>query len=650
MAIITVNSVAQLTTALAKANSGDTISLAAGNYSNVVLNNIKINGNVTITSADPLHQAVLGDLTVKGSSGLTFQGLQLNNTNPANSFAFQVLGSSKIVMDHLNVQGPNNMGSGNEVGLMMIRGSTGVTVQNTEFSNGLHGLSVLDNNNITVANNYFHDLRTDGVRGGGNSNITITQNTFTNFHPAVGDHPDAIQVWTNNTTASATNIAITDNLVVRGNGDPIQGVFMRDLSGTLPFKNVTITGNMIVGARYNGIAVENVAGGTIANNTVAGFVGDTSWIRANNSTALTISNNASTSYVAQAGTVSGTSGNTTIAPIFDLGMGSVNAWLALHGGFSSHWAGTDANLMSALGLTSATLASALSLRAQVTTINGTAGADRLATSSTGNSTVLAGAGNDIINGNANFDHVLKGELGDDTYYVRSLTTNVVENASEGLDTVHAFVNYTLSANVENLFLDQGGLAGIGNALDNTIVGSSGADMIYGMDGNDSLQGRDGDDMIWGGNGLDSLRGENGNDTLFGEAGNDSLSGGDGNDFLDGGDGNDVLWGGAGNDVMTGGAGSDTFRFYAADVATFSADEITDFTSGQDKIDLRQISPGGGHFSFIGTQAFHNVVGELHYTVVNGSAMVEGDINGDGKADFSIKVDNVTKLAAADFVL
>jgi hypothetical protein len=45
-----------------------------------------------------------------------------------------------------------------------------------------------------------------------------------------------------------------------------------------------------------------------------------------------------------------------------------------------------------------------------------------------------------------------------------------------------------------------------------------------------------------------------------------------------------------------------------------------------------------------------VVGELHYTVVNGSAVVEGDINGDGKADFSIKLDNVTKLSAADFVI
>ena len=38
------------------------------------------------------------------------------------------------------------------------------------------------------------------------------------------------------------------------------------------------------------------------------------------------------------------------------------------------------------------------------------------------------------------------------------------------------------------------------------------------------------------------------------------------------------------------------------------------------------------------------------TVVNGNAVIEGDMNGDGKADFAIKVDNVTKLTAADFVI
>ena len=650
MTTFNVSSVSQLTTALSKAQSGDVIQVASGTYSNVLLKNYNFAGNVTITSADPTKPAVFTDFVLKSSSGITLKGMEFSNPVPGKDFAFQIQTSSNVTLDHMKVHGPNNMGSGQEVGLMMVRGTTNVTVKDSEFYDGIHGISMLDNNGLKIANNYIHDLRTDGLRGGGNSNLLVTQNTFTDFHPAAGDHPDAMQLWTNNTTASATNITFSDNLVVRGTGDPIQGIFMRDIVGNLPFKNLTITGNMIVGARYNGIAVEHVDGGNISGNTVAGYVGETSWMRADNSANLSVTNNNSTSFISQLQNSAGVNGNTQIASIMDLGIGVVSAWLSSHIGFSSHWGGTDTALMHYLGLDAANLAATTAARAVVVNITGTAGDDKLYTDGTSDSMVDAGAGNGVIFGNTTFNQTMKGGAGNDVYYVRSANTTVVENAGEGTDMVRASVDHTLSSDVENLFLEVGGLTGTGNTLNNSIVGSSGNDIAYGMDGNDLLRGNDGDDILWGGNGFDTLRGDNGIDKLYGEAGDDSLNGGADNDFLDGGIGNDLLMGGTGNDVMTGGAGCDTFRFYAADVATYSVDQITDFTSGQDKIDLKQIYPGGGRFSFIGTQGFHNVVGELHYTVVNGSAVVEGDINGDGKADFSIKLDNVTKLSAADFVI
>jgi hypothetical protein len=366
--IFNVSSVTQLTGALSKAQNGDVIQLASGTYSNVFLSGYKIAGNVTITSADPLHPAVLTDMLVKGSSGLTFKGLDLSNPVPGKDFAFQVQTSSNITLDHLTVHGPNNMGSGQEVGLMMVRGTTNVTVKDTEFFNGMHGLSMLDNNGLKVANNYFHDLRTDGVRGGGNSNLLVTQNTFTDFHPAAGDHPDAMQLWTNNTTTSASNITFADNLVVRGTGAPIQGVFMRDIVGNLPFQNVNITGNMIVGARYNGIAVEHVVGGNISGNTVAGYVGETSWMRADNSTGITLTNNNSTSFISQFQSAAGTNGNTLIPSIMDLGISVVSSWLTQHIGFSSHWGGSDLGLMGYLGLDAATLAATTAARSVAVTI------------------------------------------------------------------------------------------------------------------------------------------------------------------------------------------------------------------------------------------------------------------------------------------
>lgn len=69
--------------------------------------------------------------------------------------------------------------------------------------------------------------------------------------------------------------------------------------------------------------------------------------------------------------------------------------------------------------------------------------------------------------------------------------------------------------------------------------------------------------------------------LSGTSGNDILQGHDGNDVLNAGQGDDILRDGLGSDVMSGGAGADLFVL-TADGMT---DTITDFSIGEDKIDL-----------------------------------------------------------------
>ncbi|MGD9812606.1 MAG: calcium-binding protein, partial [Sphingobium sp.] len=240
-------------------------------------------------------------------------------------------------------------------------------------------------------------------------------------------------------------------------------------------------------------------------------------------------------------------------------------------------------------------------------------------------------------------------------YVKSSADNVVEAAGGGYDTVYAYTNVTLTANVEQLRMATGGLTGTGNDLDNRMIGSKGDDTMFGMDGDDNFQGLGGNDSLHGGNGNDSIAGQDGNDKLYGDNGNDYLNGGNGNDVLDGGAGDDLIEGGAGQDTMTGGAGADTFRFRSGDASAKAPDIITDFTSGEDMIELvlidaKSATKYADHFTFIGNQNFHKVAGELHYTVVNGNAIVEGDTNGDGIADFAIQVNNVTSLKASDFTL
>ena len=92
----------------------------------------------------------------------------------------------------------------------------------------------------------------------------------------------------------------------------------------------------------------------------------------------------------------------------------------------------------------------------------------------------------------------------------------------------------------------------------------------------------------GGSGNDYISGNSANNTLVGNGGSDILLGLDGNDSLDGGAGNDLLIGGAGSDTLTGGMGNDVFRL-DSNVGT---DLITDFTSGQDVIQISSVlAPG-----------------------------------------------------------
>lgn len=85
-------------------------------------------------------------------------------------------------------------------------------------------------------------------------------------------------------------------------------------------------------------------------------------------------------------------------------------------------------------------------------------------------------------------------------------------------------------------------------------------------------------------GDDTVKGTTRADVLWGRGGDDKLSGYSGADILAGGTGEDRLDGGKGADILTGGAGSDTFVLKAG----YGRDTVTDFTvsgSGHDIVDL-----------------------------------------------------------------
>jgi len=162
---------------------------------------------------------------------------------------------------------------------------------------------------------------------------------------------------------------------------------------------------------------------------------------------------------------------------------------------------------------------------------------------------------------------------------------------------------------------------------------------------------------------DTIVGRKDASTINGLERDDHLIGMSANDKLNGGEGEDILTGGKGKDQLTGGIDKDKFDFNSIlESRVGKADVIKDFDAGpgDDLIDLRDIDAKTGgadnKFKFIGTQDFHHRAGELHYVkinkpgVVHDKTIIEGDVNGNGRADFQIVLLGLHNLHGNDFVL
>ena len=110
-------------------------------------------------------------------------------------------------------------------------------------------------------------------------------------------------------------------------------------------------------------------------------------------------------------------------------------------------------------------------------------------------TLVGNAGNNVLDGGVGADTMV-GALGDDEYVVDNVGDTVVENASEGVDTVRSTISYTLVTNVENLILEgKAAINGTGNALNNQITGNAVDNTLIGADGDDTLTGGAGADTF-----------------------------------------------------------------------------------------------------------------------------------------------------------
>ena len=346
MATFNVSTAAQLSAALASAHAGDTILLASGTYSGLVLKNVHFSSAVTITSADLAHPATITDLIVNSCSGLTFSNLEVDESSSTVTNPFQILSSSNIQLSHLWIHGSLDNNPSDDPAGLFIRNSDHITVSGCEFEQLWHGAGFLDSNYLQFTGNSFHDIRSDGIRGGGSSFVTISDNSFTDFFPnfAAGDHPDAIQFWTTNTTSSAHDITITDNVISRGTGAAVQGIFLRDQVGNLPYENVSITGNMLVGTAFNGIFVDHASGVTLSGDVVAGYPDEKSWIRLEEVSGAQVAHDTAAALLETSDTNVSVTDFTDLLPSISQANDLLQTWLSQHPDVASVLDGHDVGI------------------------------------------------------------------------------------------------------------------------------------------------------------------------------------------------------------------------------------------------------------------------------------------------------------------
>jgi len=221
---------------------------------------------------------------------------------------------------------------------------------------------------------------------------------------------------------------------------------------------------------------------------------------------------------------------------------------------------------------------------------------------------------DVIDGGTQSDNV-SGGFGNDTYVVESSGDVVTEptGPESGDDLVLSSVDYTIDdPDVESLQLV--------NSSNINATGNSSNNILTGNNGNNRLVGKEGSDTLMGGEG---------NDTLIGGLINDSPS------------------------STT--AGVDIFVFTTIEdsVPGNNRDEIKDFHSGSDKIDLSAIDAdttmsGTQHFTFITGAAF-TAPAQVRYDTGNKRLLMNTDTVLTTN-ESEIRLIGVSSIVASDLVV
>lgn len=246
--------------ALAAVRPGDTLRIT-GSFNSLVSFRNRDFGNVRVDASDAVF---LAGFALNNVQNITITGGTFGRSDVDISafYTIRVDNSRHVSFANTTVVGNGDSRGGG----LLFAGSQFITVRDSRFSGHATAIGLLSSSDALVVRNDIRASTADGINIIDNQRVILADNSCRAFTPAVGAHPDCIQLWSLNNRPLQADIFLLNNVAI-GNmqaylsSDPKSGSGTRfTFAGN--YASVSYPHTITCGNCTNSLFVDNVLANT----------------------------------------------------------------------------------------------------------------------------------------------------------------------------------------------------------------------------------------------------------------------------------------------------------------------------------------------------------------------------------------------------
>lgn len=263
-----------LAAVLTRAQPGDVVQLAGGDYPALIASPVKAAPGITVEPAPGAEPRFPVGVKLTNCAGLTFRG-------PITFGRYTgVTSCERVTFDGVKVAGnPAKFAAPADMGIE-VKTSRDVTIRNSAFRYLQWAVQAADNTGLLIEGNDVGFIRYDGLRGmSGSTGVTIRRNKIHSFYNANDAHRDGIQFWPG--ARGSRDILIEENELFPGEtGGRFQHVFIGPDGGG-GYDNLIVRRNSSFGPANHAFMVAGARSGELSQNFHQAAPGFGAWITLN---------------------------------------------------------------------------------------------------------------------------------------------------------------------------------------------------------------------------------------------------------------------------------------------------------------------------------------------------------------------------------